>query len=407
MSLSIPVKQKILHGIDIASCTGVEIGPLASPLIAKEEGDVRYVDRACTEEIKEWYSRSTVPLDQIVPIDHVWGEESLAEATGAVEEFDYCIASHVIEHVPDLVSWIQEIAAILKVGGVASFSIPDKRHTFDYFRPVSVPADLLEAYFRKLRKPSVRDIFDHFSTIVDVNLVETWQPGFDGSNIERPDSYHKAYAACRRAVDNGEYIDSHCWVFTPQSFIHLLDVLSRLGLLDFRIRRFFDVAHNTCDFVTQLEKIPAGLSAEEKYRLFSKSLKFTRPHILRIRLETSRPGTAQVYYDLGGGFNEQDSVCKSYAQAGDMFDLDLEIPLFSLQALRFDPAMSAVDIKIEKMEILVHGEDAVPVPLSALSPGKHIRKAGIRNGKYHASSRMFTRDPYLHIEVPETIRQLS
>ncbi|MDW7772669.1 MAG: methyltransferase domain-containing protein [Desulfobulbaceae bacterium] len=407
MSLSLPVKEKILYGLDIGSLEGVEIGPLANPLVSKSEGKVHYVDRASTEEIIEWYRKSDVPLDKIVAVDHIWGEETLSEATGAVEYFDYCIASHVIEHVPDLISWVREIAHIIKDGGVACFSIPDRRHTFDYFRPETVPADLLEAYFRKLRKPAVRHIFDHFSSIVDVNLVETWTSGFDGSNLARPDNVHKAYAACLKAVEEGAYIDSHCWVFTSKSFIHLLEVLSKLGLLDFRIRRFFDTEHNTCDFVIQLEKIPASLDRDEKHRLFMESLARTRPHIFRIRFESSQPGEAQVYYDIGNGFSEQDSVRKSFSRADEMIELELDIPPVSLKALRFDPAMAPINIKIESIDILLFGSDPVSVPFEALKPGRHIRSSGCRDDYFYARSRMFAKDPYLFIELPDRIKQLS
>ncbi|HER62718.1 MAG TPA: methyltransferase domain-containing protein, partial [Desulfobacteraceae bacterium] len=360
-----------------------------------------------TEEIIEWYRKSTVPLDKIVPIDHVWGKESLSEATGAVERFDYCIASHVIEHVPDLISWIQEIASIIKDGGVACFSIPDRRHTFDYFRPETIPADLLDAYFRKLRKPSVRHIFDHFSSIVDVNLVETWSPDFDGSRLTRPDNTHKAYAACLKAAENGAYIDSHCWVFTPASFVSLLEVLSKLGLLDFRIRRFFDVEHNTCDFVVQLEKIPASLDREAKHRLFVDSLKRTRPHTLRILFESSQGGEAQLYYDIGNGFNEQDSLRKHFDGTGEMIELELDIPPVSLKALRFDPAMAPVNIKIRRIEMLLFGGDPVSVPLDCLEPGDHIRSSGWKDGYFYARSRMFTNDPFLFIELPDEIKKQS
>ncbi len=407
MSLSIPVKEKILYGLDIGNLQGVEIGPLANPLVPKEVGDVRYVDRASTEVIKEWYKRSDVDLDKIVPIDHVWGDESLSEATGAVEQFDYCIASHVIEHVPDLISWIQEIASIINEGGVACFSIPDRRHTFDYFRPETVPADLLDAYFRKLRKPSVRHIFDHFSSIVDVNLVETWSPDFDASKLPRPDNIDKAFAACKDAVENGAYIDSHCWIFTPSSFLHLLEVLSKLGLLDFRIRRFFNVELNTCDFVVQLEKIPASLDRDEKHRLFMESLHRTRPHIFRVEFESSQAGEAQVYYDVGNGYSEQDSVCKSFSQDNEMMVFEMDLPPVSLMALRFDPAMASVNIRIKKIEILLFGSESVSVPLESITPGEHIRSSGFKDGYFYARSKMFAKDPFLFIELPDKVKQLS
>ncbi len=93
MNSSLLTKNKILFELDIKKLKGVEIGPLLNPLVRKEDGDIRYIDRAPTEEIKEWHSKAkNLDLDKIVPIDYVWGEKSLTEATGHKEYFDYCIA---------------------------------------------------------------------------------------------------------------------------------------------------------------------------------------------------------------------------------------------------------------------------------------------------------------------------
>ncbi len=146
MGSLVSVKEKILFGFDIPGWKGLEIGPLVSPLIQKEEGDVRYVDRASTSELREWYGKdSKINPEEITEIDYIWGDSSLAVATGHSAYFDYCVAAHVIEHVPDLIGWLQEISTILKVGGVASFSIPDRRYTFDYLRSESTLSDCIDA----------------------------------------------------------------------------------------------------------------------------------------------------------------------------------------------------------------------------------------------------------------------
>ncbi len=47
---------------------------------------------------------------------------------------DLLVASHVIEHVPDLITWLREIASVLKPTGQARLAIPDRRYTFDLLR---------------------------------------------------------------------------------------------------------------------------------------------------------------------------------------------------------------------------------------------------------------------------------
>jgi 2-polyprenyl-3-methyl-5-hydroxy-6-metoxy-1,4-benzoquinol methylase len=134
MSFSIN-RAHLTYGLDLAKLTGIEIGPLVNPIVTRDQSNVKYVDRASTEELREWYSKAPqINVDEIMDIDYIWGEQSLAEATGSAEQFDYCIASHVIEHIPDLITWLQEISSILKVGGVACFAVTDKRYTFDCLR---------------------------------------------------------------------------------------------------------------------------------------------------------------------------------------------------------------------------------------------------------------------------------
>ncbi|MEX3900116.1 methyltransferase domain-containing protein [Paraburkholderia sp. BR10954] len=50
-------------------------------------------------------------------------------------KFDYVIASHVIEHVLDLVGWVHSLLAALKHAGRIVLAVPDRRYTFDYVRP--------------------------------------------------------------------------------------------------------------------------------------------------------------------------------------------------------------------------------------------------------------------------------
>jgi SAM-dependent methyltransferase len=124
--------DKIRALIDPASQRGLEIGALNSPAIYSSEGKVYYVDHLPTDELKEKYSPDpNINIEDIVPVDYVWGDKTLVEAVGQGVYFDYLVASHVVEHVPDVIGWFGEISAVLKPGGVLSLVVPDKRFTFD------------------------------------------------------------------------------------------------------------------------------------------------------------------------------------------------------------------------------------------------------------------------------------
>ena len=397
------IKEKILYDVNIPESVGVEIGALANPMVKKDDGDVRYIDRDSTEKIKEWYSKSdVVDQEKIVDVDYVWGDQTLAEATGVMEGFDYCFASHVLEHVPDLIGWLREVSSILKEKGIASFSIPDRRYTFDYLRAESTVGELLDAYFQKSRKPTVRQIYDHFSLFTELNIVEAWQPSFDGNKLVPAFEPGKAYSFCLDSVNNNKYIDTHCWVFTSTYFLAVLERLSKFGLLDFKIRNFFDVEQNTFEFVVQLEKIPSTLSAEEKHTLFLESLRKVHPHSLRIVLEASSGGLAQLYYDTGKGFNEEESVMQEFSVKGDRVDLEFSFPRVPVKGLRFDPLMGPVNIKIFSMELLLAGDKENAIRLESFQAGGNIRRSGMKDDYFFAESKRKTNDPSILINLPQS-----
>ena len=396
------IKEKILYNVNIAESVGVEIGALANPMVKKDDGDVRYIDRDSTEKIKEWYKKSdVVDQDKIVDVDYVWGDQTLAEATGVMEGFDYCFASHVLEHVPDLIGWLREVSSILKEKGIASFSIPDRRYTFDYLRAESTVGELLDAFFQKSRKPTVRQIYDHFSLFTELNIVEAWQPSFDGKKLVPAFESSKAYSFCLDSVNNNKYIDTHCWVFTSTNFLAALTRVSKFGLLDFKIRNFFDVEANTFEFVVQLEKISSTLSPEAKHSLFLESLRKIHPHSLRVSFQASSGGLAQLYYDTGKGFHEAESVRKEYSVSGDRVELEFSFPQVELKGLRFDPLMGPVNIKIFNMELLLAGDEGNAIQLDSFHPGRNIRRSGMKDGYFFAESKRKTNDPNIIINLPE------
>ncbi len=97
----------LVGSIDLATAKGLELGPLNNPVVRKSDGDVRYLDHVDTEALRARYaSHEGFDLDSIVPIDYVSWTGSIRSAVGDDGPFDYVIASHVIEHVPDLIRWL-------------------------------------------------------------------------------------------------------------------------------------------------------------------------------------------------------------------------------------------------------------------------------------------------------------
>jgi len=250
--------DKIRACIDPATQVGLEIGPLNNPTIRSSEGSIRYVDHLHTDKLREKYADDpNVDVREIVDVDYVWGEKTLREAIGEGVFFDYVVASHVIEHIPDIIGWFREIAEILKPGGILSLVVPDKRYTFDCQRGVSRPAELIEAFLLKRRKPSIRQVFDSHYSSAPVDSSLAWSDSFDPTMLQRV-HHHPigVFNLCREIVEKQLYMDSHCYTFTPESFIENLEVIFQLSLVDFKLEYLSETEKNGMEFYVSLKKLP-------------------------------------------------------------------------------------------------------------------------------------------------------
>lgn len=262
-------RVKILALIDVRRSRGLEIGALVRPIVTRDEGTIEYIDRTSTEDLRRWYSgNDQVDVSKLVEVDHVWGPETLFDCVGRQRTYDYVVASHVIEHVPDLFGWLAEIASVLVDGGIASFVVPDKRYTFDLLRRTSSESEMVDAFVKGLRRPDPRQIYDHFSGFRDVDAEEVRSCRLIPSALPPRHQPLEVLDLCRRALAKEEYIDTHCWVFTPRSFVEALDLGSRLGLLSFEIAAMFPTPALSHEFFVSLRRIPASATIEDQRAAF-------------------------------------------------------------------------------------------------------------------------------------------
>ncbi|GGE39289.1 hypothetical protein GCM10011391_17580 [Pullulanibacillus camelliae] len=266
-------KKKLLSKVDVSQAMGVEIGPLMRPIVTKEEGRVFYVDHTTTDELMKKYADDpNVDVSMIETVDFVWGEKTLREAIPSHYQFDYVIASHVIEHVPDVIGWLNEMDDILKVGGKVCLAIPDKRYTFDYARRLTTAAEWIDAYLHQIRRPSPRQIFDFYAHAVHIDVKEAWESQVNLEQCEKFGSDEIAWDYCKKGMEEGAYVDVHCSVFTAESFCRLLRQLFQLNLLNFRVAKFYKPEPYTLEFIVILEKLPKFQDLDEKKRLQLQSL---------------------------------------------------------------------------------------------------------------------------------------
>jgi SAM-dependent methyltransferase len=250
----------LLHDLaDGCAKRGLEIGALNNPCPMPSDVIIEYVDYANTETLQQHPHEESVHRPSIVRVDHVWnGSGSLADICGRAD-YDFAIASHVIEHVPNVLGWFQGIYDVLKSGGIFNLAIPDRRYTFDIRRKESTLGEMVEAYLCNYSKPSIRQMFDHTFDAAAVKPGGPWLPDFNIDAIPRYSgrgALALAFDQSQRIQIEGRYFDSHCWVFTPGSFLDCIEGAIELGLFPFVFSEFRPTSVGSFEFFVSLRKEP-------------------------------------------------------------------------------------------------------------------------------------------------------
>jgi len=231
--------KKIFHLLDKKGL-GLEIGPSHNPIAPKNKGfNVHILDHLNAIDLRSKYRGHGVNIGNIEEVDFVWNGEPIDALIGKTGCYDWIIASHVIEHVPDLISCFQQCEALLKPNGMMSLVIPDKRFCFDYFSSVSSTGSVLDAYAEKRTRPSHGQIFDYIANASKRDGNITWGSGGADELIH---TFVDARAQYDLSIAMKDYIDAHCWRFTPSSFRLMMVDLQMLDLTGLGVIKEFDTA---------------------------------------------------------------------------------------------------------------------------------------------------------------------
>lgn len=224
-------KQIILRDINPKGL-GLEIGPSHNPVAPKKEGfQVHVMDHLSREGLVEKYKDHGVQLDNIEEVDFVWSGQPFRDLTGGEQQYDWIIASHVIEHTPDLIGFINECESILKPGGVLSLAIPDKRYCFDRFRPVSGLGKIIDAHLSMASIHSPGNVAEYFMNVVAKDGKIAWS-GDEPGNYHFLHSLQDASRGIQVVQEQKVYLDIHAWCFVPHSFRLLAQDLNALKFIN-------------------------------------------------------------------------------------------------------------------------------------------------------------------------------
>jgi hypothetical protein len=218
----------LTHNVRFPQARGLEFGAAKNPVPLPDGHHIEYVD----------YSARPHGADESwVKIDHVWtGAGSLAEICGAGQKYNFATARQVAQYVPNLLGWFRGIFDVLEDGGILNLSLPDYRFTFDCGRRLSTIAEAVEAFVLDFARPSPRQLFDHTFGARKIAPGRRWREETAPEALPRlsgDTALNFAYNQSQEVMASGRYVPCHCWVFSPLSFLSLMEQATQLGLFPF------------------------------------------------------------------------------------------------------------------------------------------------------------------------------
>ncbi len=248
--------EKVLHQIN-PNGYGLEIGPSYNPIAPKKEGyKVDIIDHLNREDLIAKYKVHPVNVENIEEVDFVWHGESYSELTGKNKHYDWIIASHVIEHTPDLIGFLNDCDTILKDDGVISLAIPDKRYCFDHYRPISGISKIIDNHLQKKKTSTPGTVLEHLLNLVLKTGHICWNSSITG-DFSFGHSLEEALHVMNVALSETEYVDAHAWCFVPHSFRLMIHDLFCLGFISFQEVNFFPT--EGCEFYVTISRNGQGI----------------------------------------------------------------------------------------------------------------------------------------------------
>lgn len=143
----------------------LEIAPLCTPLLAQGL-NVKNVDVNTREQNIERLNGSWPQTlwpsdwkDHFVEVHYIWKGEKYSTLIKD-KKFSRAVGSHVIEHIPDLVTFINDLHDLLLPGGEVRMIVPDMRFNWDRKRRPTELVDIIGNYLEERARPTWDTYFE-------------------------------------------------------------------------------------------------------------------------------------------------------------------------------------------------------------------------------------------------------
>ena len=225
----------------------LEIGPFAQPVLRGPH--VRYVDVLSTEDLQKRARSLGMDETKVPTISWVSNGSDLSVVN---DTFDAVVSSHAIEHQPDFVRHLNQVADLLKPNGRYYLLVPDHRYCFDHFLTPSTVAQVLGAHLENRAVHTLSSVVEHRALTTHNDPARHWAGDHGDPKENRAARIASAIQEISDA--NGAYIDVHAWYFTPQSFRQIITDLSATKHIPFSVQTMFPTRPNSNEFWTILQK---------------------------------------------------------------------------------------------------------------------------------------------------------
>lgn len=243
----------------------LEIGPSFSPLYPKSEGyNTEIVDYLDETQLKKEYSSNTEKiLDKIEKVDYVCSRH-YADIIKKYKFYDIIAASHVIEHVVDLIEFLNDCSKLLKDNGKIKLIIPDKRYEFDYFKEESSIRNVIDGHIYRKNCAS-HSLGTKVESILNTVHIDGSGTYISNSALVYKEDMKFSWDRISNGIVNSlvteinnynedKYINMHSWIFTPKSFEILIYQLNILRFTDLKIEEIFTIKNSVEFYVTLIKK---------------------------------------------------------------------------------------------------------------------------------------------------------
>jgi len=259
MNFLAPISREQFANTIPTSAKLLEVGPYAKPQFRRPDYNVTYADISSIEDIRANAHKYGQIDESLIPdqIDIIIAPEARPTFTTDLK-FDCIFSSHNIEHQPDIVNHLKEMAAVA-VGQETKFflAVPDKRYCFDHFQAPSIVTEMIGAHWDGIRRNRYAKFLQTELYRAHNNPFQHWQNDNGPYPYEQditPEWIAKVKDLMAQADKlKDQYVDTHAWQFTPNSFAHSVQTLYALGLQPWKVLAIFETQFGTNEFFAILE----------------------------------------------------------------------------------------------------------------------------------------------------------